>query len=362
LNIDVEDAEAELPRMPSVLFPEIGRALFGQIQGKDLTLKSQLGANRTPPILVSFCNTWPAGHGLTLLDPVSGFFRWVGTDVADRPAFNGTDGLVRASGGLLAMEQVYGGGTWLTRYDAKLAPGVAEDLPEIADGHDLRSWRGGLVVADTGHDRIAWLRPGKPTKTLWRASDTEVDTQHVNSVEVFKGRVVATAFGRKPEDGWRTAHDGYIVDCASGDILVSGIAQPHSLIAAGGALWWCESATSTVWRYVPGEGAQPQVRLRGYLRGLMVTPKQIIVGASARRKRSRHLGVTVPIEREALHVNESLLYVIDRESGRVTVSSILHAGSEVFALAAAPRGLGRPTLADTLAAMASRFESAAAIS
>ena len=297
-----------------------------------------------------------------MLDPQTGFFRWVGTDVPGRPTFNGTDGLVGVAKGVLAMEQVYGGGTWLTRYDRALTPGQAQEMPEIADGHDLRPWRGGLVIADTGHDRIAWAREGRPAKTLWRASESDVDTQHVNSVEVFRGRVVATAFGDKPEGGWRTARGGYIVDCASGDVLVSNIAQPHSLIAADNALWWCESATSTVWRYTPEAGAEPQVELRGYLRGLRVTPRQIIVGASARRQRSRHLGVTVPIERDGLHVDESLLYVIDRATGRATVSSISHAGAEVFAIAAAPRGLRRPSLADTLAAMTARFETAAAIS
>jgi hypothetical protein len=54
--------------------------------------------------------------------------------------------------------------------------------------------------------------------------------------------------------------------------------------------------------------------------------------------------------------------VIDRATGRATVSSISHAGAEVFAIAAAPRGLRRPSLADTLAAMTARFETAAAIS
>ncbi|KRA57533.1 hypothetical protein ASD89_07690 [Caulobacter sp. Root656] len=299
---------------------------------------------------------------MALLDPATGFFRWVGYDTPDRPAFNGTDGLCRTRGGVVAMEQVYGGGTWLTRYDIDLTPGVAEELPDIADGHDLRAWRGGLVVADTGHDRIAWVRAGKPVKTLWRASAADADTQHVNSVEVVGGRVLATAFGEKPEDGWRTARGGYVVDCARGEILASGIAQPHSLVAEGAALWWCESANSTLWRQAPGEKARPQARLRGYLRGLMVTDRHIVVGASARRRRSRHLGVTVPIARDSLHVDESLIYVIDRRTGGVTVSSIMHAGSEVFAIAAAPRGLRRPSLDDTLSAMTARFEAAAVAS
>jgi len=297
-----------------------------------------------------------------VLDPTTGFFRWVGHGEPGRPEFNGTDGLARTRDGYLAMEQVYGGGTWLTRYDAALNPAEAEELPEIGDGHDLRPWRGGMVVADTGHDRIAWLRPGKPTATLWRASDADADTQHVNSVEVVGGRVLATVFGLKPEGGWRTAHDGYIVDCASGEVLVSGIAQPHSLVAEGQAFWWCESATSTVWRFTPGEGAAPQMRLRGYLRGLLVTPRHVIVGASSRRKRSRHLGVTVPIERDTLHVDESLIYVLDRRTGAMTVSSIQHAGSEIFAILAAPKGVRRPDLADTLGAMTQRFDTVAAIS
>lgn len=345
--------------IPSVLEVDKGRVFSGHLVESEFVLADRVTHSRSRSVLISFCNTWPAGHGLAVLDPDSGYFRWVGHGVPSRPAFNGTDGLIRVPGGMLAMEQVYGGGTWLTRYDETLAPSQAEDLPEIADGHDLRSWRGGLVVADTGHDRIAWLRPGKPTKTLWRASDTGADTQHVNSVAVVGGRVLATAFGVKPGAGWRSACGGFIVDCVSGEILVSGIAQPHSLIAEGLAFWWCESATSTVWRHTPGEGAAPVARLRGYLRGLMVTPRHVFVGASAHRRRSRHLGVTVPIEREALHVDESLLYVIDRKTSAVKISSILHAGSEVFAIAPAPRGVRRPDWADTLSAMTARFQTAA---
>ncbi len=238
-------------------------------------------------------------------------------------------------------------GEWISR----------EPLPEVSDGHDLVDTPIGLAIADTGHDRVVVRALDGQTRTLWAASDSMADTQHVNGLAAHDGQLFATAFGEKDGESWRTASRGYIVNCETGSIIHSGIAHPHSLVSHGGALWWCESATAKIWRFDLSRREAPRVeaQLAGYLRGLMVTPRHILATASAKRTVSRHLGVTIPVPNDSLHVDEALLYIIDRRTHGVAKMSLGHLGAEVFALAAAPVAMPPPNEATMMAGIKARF-------
>jgi hypothetical protein len=334
----------------------MGRLVDGRLVSDETIARWRAG----PLVVISICNNWPLGFRIALLDPSTGLFRWFGISGTEESLYGGTAGLVNTPSGLVAVEQVLGGkSTILTDYSLQLEPTGTQILPDIADGHDLRPFRDGWVIADTGHDRVALVNAQGAAKTFWNGSKANTDTQHVNSVEVYDGRVLATAFGDKPQAGWRGSTNGYVVDCQTGNKIVTGIAQPHSLIAAEGSLWWCESATSAIWHYTPQSGAKKYATLNGYLRGLLVTPRYILVAASARRSKSRLFGIVLPTEAGGSHVPSSVLYVIDRDTSEVSASSLSHLGSEIFALCPAPQTVVPPTLDDTVEGLTMRVEAAA---
>ncbi len=163
----------------------------------------------------------------------------------------GTNGIRPFSGGFVMVEHLdYGGVSQI----ATLAPDLTlldeRPVDEITDAHDVEILDdGALAIVASAHDRVLRVDGNGAVSSIWAASDSMTDTQHVNSVAAMEGRLFATAFGPKPADGWRFAQDGYIVDCQSGEKLHEGIRHPHSLTAADGRLWWCESATSRVWSW-----------------------------------------------------------------------------------------------------------------
>lgn len=315
-------------------------------------------------VFATFCNIWPPDFGRAVIDCDRGWFRWINS-APGAPRFDGSDGAARAwDGRLWVLEQSYGFDSWLSHYAADGEPLAHEELPEFADVHDLCETDDGLALADTGKDRVALLpSDGGAPRTLWQASSELADTHHVNAITTLGGRLYATAFGPKPAAGWRHAHDGYIVDCADDRIVVSGIAHPHSLVSAGRSLWWCESATATIWRWSPSADQPPRryAKLRGYLRGLAVTPSHVYAAASARRTTSRHLGVTIPVPDDSLHVDAAELFVIDRLTKAVSLVGLGHIGAEVFALLPAWRELPKATKETTFAGWAQRISAAAAI-
>lgn len=323
---------------------------------------SGMGAPGGSRLIVTFCNVWPAGFSRAMLDTGTGCFYWI-----DMPGLgqNGTDGICSTmDGGFLTLEQVYGGSTLVSQFDNAGRAVDHRPVPEVLDGHDLVQTSEGLAIADTGHDRVILLNPSGDIRLLWAPNDGLRDTEHINSLAICRGRIFASAFGPRPDDGWRNARAGYIVDCGSGEKLVTGIAHPHSLRSHGRHLWWCESATSRVYRVDRRNPTEVTLyaQLFGYLRGLAISQTQVIVAASARRQKSKHLGHTIPVPTEAHPVDDPVLFIIDRWTRRVRTLALGALGAEVFALASPPKRMPQPSLRRTLSAVADRVAAAAAVS
>jgi hypothetical protein len=319
------------------------------IAPRDMSLRS---------ILISFCNVWPFGHTLALLDCETGSFRWV---PANRQSpLMGTNGIRPCPGGYAMVEHLdYGGVSQIATLGPDLTLLEERTVDGITDAHDVEILdEGALAIVASAHDRVVRVDRNGDVSVIFAASETMTDTQHVNSVAAMDGRLFATAFGPKPQDGWRFAQDGYIVDCESGEKVHEGIRHPHSLSAVDGRLWWCESATSRVWSWGASDGARVEATLKGYLRGLLVTPDLIICAASARRDASRLHGVGIPIPNPEKHVDGSWLYLVDRRTGQAFARRIDHIGGEIFAIAAAPLQVERPTAQETAAALAQRIGTA----
>jgi GT2 family glycosyltransferase/glycosyltransferase involved in cell wall biosynthesis len=116
----------------------------------------------------------------------------------------------------------------------------------------------------------------------------EPDSMHLNSICNHNGRLLVSAFGRFAEQReykGRTRGTGLVLDIESGETLIDGLSQPHSLVSHGEWLYFCDSERSEVVRWKPG-GVEQRVKLPGYTRGLCVAGDNLYVGISRSRNQS----------------------------------------------------------------------------
>ena len=76
---------------------------------------------------------------------------------------------------------------------------------------------------------------------------------------------------------------------------------------------------------------------------------------------SRHLGTTIPVPNASLHVDSSMLFTINRLTGKVASISLDHIGSEVFAILPVRGEFPALNEIATVRAMTLRFNQAALI-
>ncbi|AWY43344.1 glycosyltransferase [Pseudomonas putida] len=140
------------------------------------------------------------------------------------------------------------------------------------------------LVATTGNEIIKlsmngveeqrWVFPG------------EVDSLHINCLAVWGGAVVFSAFGAFSEHrGYKgnTKGAGYVQDLNTGNHLVVGLSQPHSLTTFGENLLIANSEQKELCEYSPSGELLRSKSLGGYTRGVCVSDKYIYVGLSKSR-------------------------------------------------------------------------------
>jgi uncharacterized protein (TIGR03032 family) len=123
------------------------------------------------------------------------------------------------------------------------------------------------------------------------------DRCHLNGLAVSDGRpLYVTAHGRTDEaNGWRDGKvgGGVVVDVASGEVVVSGLAMPHSPRFVDGRLWLCDSGQGRVVRADPAIGEVEVVcELPGFTRGLAFAGRVAFVGLSQVRE---HVFADLPL-------------------------------------------------------------------
>ncbi|MFK5948612.1 MAG: DUF4915 domain-containing protein [Methylococcales bacterium] len=123
--------------------------------------------------------------------------------------------------------------------------------------------------------------------------DGELDSSHINCIAMYKGRLIASIFGRFQqyrEYKSGTKELGQIIDVQTSKTLITGLSQPHSLLASGNTLYLCNSETNELFIYCD-EILKTSVRLPGYARGLAVSEDYIYVGLSKSRNADVHEGL-----------------------------------------------------------------------
>lgn len=180
---------------------------------------------------------------------------------------------------------------------ARQSPDVAElrvlagrDAKRIAlaqapwDLHDVHWHDGHAYAVATEINAILKLDAGLAEVERWTLPG-EPDSAHVNSVCMHHGRLLATRFGTfETRRGYKgmTRGAGEVFDVRTGEVVVSGLSQPHSLCSVDGRLWLCDSEAYTV-RVYRDFVAEAEYVFDGYVRGLAFGASHAYVGLSRSR-------------------------------------------------------------------------------
>jgi hypothetical protein len=292
-----------------------------------------------PVLLVSFCNVFPPGLALGLYDFVTGAFQWLDLSPSGDD-LRGVTGLTYHDGRYWCLAQIYRPGFGLVSLDDQFQVAATYDLGRLREAHSLTPFNGGLLIAETGRNRLVWVEtpcPGQAPRVeeYWRHNDQNSDVVHLNAVAVHAGEVYVSLFGERPEEGWRLSRKGQIVNVTRNQVVYDDLAQPHSLLARGGDLLWLESATGQVHRVAPSGAHDVLARLDGFVRGLAATDDSLYVAASMARRRSRSMGTANAPATKAAD-KHSWLYRLDRAGTLQESRKLSSIGAEIYDVLVVP--------------------------
>lgn len=173
-----------------------------------------------------------------------------------------------------------------------LKPERHQILKEVQDVHSILYFESGLYVVSTGTDEViryeisanyGFVNP----KTVWHASDTRMDTHHINSIVQKDGEIIVSAFGPKEGSSWKTAKNGYIFNLTTGEYLKKNIPHPHSLTVWQGKIFYCASRSGS---FLSIEDQEPIFFVGGYARGVSWLFNNIVCIASSTRHKLPKVG------------------------------------------------------------------------
>jgi uncharacterized protein (TIGR03032 family) len=173
-----------------------------------------------------------------------------------------------------------------------------------------------LCTLDRAHSFVPRWRP-----TFVSALAPE-DRCHLNGLCVVNGRPkYVTAHGQSDEPAaWRgdKANGGVVIDVESGEVVVRGLAMPHSPRWHDGRLWVLDSGRGSIGVVDPAVGRYQSVaELPGFTRGLEFVGPYAFVGLSQVRQTAIFSGIPL-IER--LQERISGLWVVDTRNGQTVAS------------------------------------------
>ncbi|WP_255682820.1 glycosyltransferase [Dyella sp. 2HG41-7] len=134
------------------------------------------------------------------------------------------------------------------------------------------------------------------------------DSIHLNCLCLYQGRLLVGMFGDfdlHREYKGQTARRGIVRDVRSGEILIDGLSQPHTMVACGDELLLCDSEAGELRVFKNWECVRT-LSVGGYARGLAVGASHYYVGVSLSRN--------TPVN--AQHASGHIA-VIDKHSGEV---------------------------------------------
>lgn len=219
--------------------------------------------------------------------------------------FEDATGLCVTPEGLLWCAQADGSRALRAIRDGRLLSSTLAQTP--LDLHDILRAADGMYAVFTETNEVVRLDAACLIQERWRFGD-EPDSAHVNCLAWHDGRLIASMFGDfATHRGYKgqSRKAGRVVDVRSGEVLIDGLSQPHSLVSVGEQLWLCSSEDCELRVYDRAFQLERSVALPGYTRGLAVGERGVYVGIS----RSRNLATD-----EAGGFASAVVSVLDRQT------------------------------------------------
>jgi len=145
-----------------------------------------------------------------------------------------------------------------------------------------------FYIASTSRDCVVESVPFEDKhKIFWKDNPGRQDTIHLNSIAHRNGEFFITAFGPRKEF-WHSADAGYVKNITTGEMVVTGLKQPHTVTNVKDELYYCNSATSEVRKV--GSDYSLVVDPNSYVRGMAFTDTMLAVATSKGRKKSKSTG------------------------------------------------------------------------
>ena len=156
---------------------------------------------------------------------------------------------------------------------------------KLGDIHDVLIMDDQLYVVSTGTNEVAIVNMNGSVDSSWKMQGFG-DSCHINCLDVWDGKLVATAFGKfSTYRGYKgkTAGAGIILDVKSQEILSTGFSAPHTPRRdKEGAVFVCDSRAKGI-SYQYGEERKTITFPGSFPRGLAITDDRIYVGLSSLR-------------------------------------------------------------------------------
>ncbi len=166
-----------------------------------------------------------------------------------------------------------------------------QELLDVKDGHSILISGDYFYVVSTGTDEVlryvSTENGMENPEVVWRASNSKIDTHHVNSIIEVGEEIFISAFGEKTGTLWSSATNGYIYNITRDVRVKDRIYHPHSLAKKNGVLHYCDSSRKSFCSI-----EQPLFELDGYTRGIDWLSDELVCAASSiGRKISKSTGL-----------------------------------------------------------------------
>lgn len=155
----------------------------------------------------------------------------------------------------------------------------------LRDVHDVLIAGQWMYIVGTDRNAVYRLDQQGQLDRAWQFSKVP-DSWHINCLAEINGKIYFSAFGeylsgRGYKNGSR--EQGFIQCLQTGERVVSGLSQPHSLSVNDEKIYLANSETGDIFifdqQFVPLE----KIHVGGYLRGIAFADGQLLVGISNSR-------------------------------------------------------------------------------
>jgi hypothetical protein len=292
--------------------------------------------------LVSCCNVGHGGSRYSVAVLTADGIDWLNLDsVIDPTQDKGITGIAATAEHCFLA--VPGAHERLISLDHRLRPVDVFTSAKARDLHSVSVHAGRVYYASSGSNEVLSVScvGGKfqgPEQAHVTCGSTIEDEVHLNSLLVDGGHsVMYTMFGCGPRSEVRNL--GAVVDARSGEALVAGLMDPHSLTRLpDGRLAFCESLRNCLCIVDPISREVHRIALRGYTRGIAHTGRHLLVGASHWRDRSRSSARIRGVPEFLAsgrhhHTKESHLFVLREDLGMAHVIDFSPYSSEIYDVA-----------------------------